>query len=59
MLNSNVTAINIHDLFTLKQTVSENGSVTRTSAQEMAVRSHPQRPMPLSVSSAEMKRESL
>ena len=37
---------------TLKQTVRENGSVTRTSAQDMAVRSQPHRPMPLSDSSA-------
>ena len=36
----------------MKQTVRENGSVTRTSAQDMAVRSQPHRPMPLSDSSA-------
>ena len=37
---------------TLKQTQSENGSVTMTRPQEIAVSSHPQRPMPLSDSSA-------
>ena len=38
---------------TLKQTKSENGSVTATMPHEIMVRSHPQRPMPLSDSSAE------
>ncbi len=47
----------IDDILTLKQTQSENGSVTTTNAHEMAVRSHPQRPIPLSDSSAEVKRE--
>lgn len=43
----------------MKQTQSENGSVTRTRPQEMAVNSHPQSPMPLSDSSAEKKRKKL
>ena len=38
---------------TLKQTQREKGRVARTMAQEMAVRIHPQRPIPSSVSSAE------
>jgi hypothetical protein len=41
------------EFFTLKQTQSEKGSVTKTRAQEMAVNSHPQSPIPLSDSSAE------
>ena len=42
---------------TLKQTQSEKGSVTKTRAQEMAVSSQPQRPIPLSDSSAEKSNE--
>ena len=38
---------------TLKHTHKENGSVTATSPQEIAVRIQPQRPIPLSDSSAE------
>jgi hypothetical protein len=39
----------------LKQTQSEKGSVTKTRAHEMAVKSHPQSPIPLSDSSAARK----
>ena len=42
---------------TLKQTQSEKGSVTKTRAQEMAVSSQPQSPIPLSDSSAEKSNE--
>ena len=38
--------------FTLKQTQREKGRVTMTRPQDMAVRSHPHSPMPLSDSSA-------
>ena len=41
----------------MKQTKSEKGSVTTTKPQEMAVRSQPQRPIPLSDSSAGKERE--
>ena len=40
---------------TLKQTQRLNGSVTTTSPQEMAVSSQPHRPIPLSLSSAEIE----
>jgi len=43
----------------LKQTQSENGKVTNTSAHEIAVKSQPQSPIPLSDSSAVMKISSL
>jgi hypothetical protein len=43
---------------TLKQTHSENGSVTMTIAQENAVRSHPQTPIPTSLSWAAKKKKS-
>ena len=42
---------------TLKQTKSENGSVTATMPHEIMVRSQPQIPMPLSDSSAEKEEE--
>ena len=42
-------------MFTLKQTHRENGSVTITMAQETAVRSQPQIPMPTSLSWATRK----
>ncbi len=42
-------------LTTLKQTQSEKGRVTRTMAQETAVRTHPHSPMPSLLSSAEIK----
>ena len=42
-------------ILTLKQTHNENGSVTATSPHEMAVRIQPQRPIPLSDSSAAKK----
>ena len=41
----------------MKQTKSENGSVTATMPHEIMVRSHPQRPIPLSDSSAERGRK--
>ena len=41
---------------TLKQTQREKGSVTITRPQEIAVRSQPHKPMPLSDSSAETKK---
>ena len=44
-------------ILTLKQTHNENGSVTATSPHEMAVRIQPQRPIPLSDSSAAKKYE--
>lgn len=40
---------------TLKHTQSENGKVTITMTQEKAVRSHPQIPMPMSPSLAEIE----
>ncbi len=43
-------------LLTLKQMHNENGSVTMTMAQEIAVRSQPHRPMPASDSSAATKK---
>ena len=51
------TRVYCFKFLTLKQTQSENGSVTITKAQDMAVRAHPQRPTPLSDSSAEMRRK--
>jgi len=39
---------------TLKHTVSEKGRVTRTRPHEMAVSNQPHKPMPASVSSAEI-----
>ena len=42
---------------TLKQTNNEKGRVIITIPHEIIVRSHPQRPMPDSVSSAEKGRE--
>ena len=45
----------IIQILTLKQTHNENGSVTATSPHEMAVRIQPQRPIPLSDSSAAKK----
>ena len=44
-------------MFTLKQTHRENGSVTITMAQENAVRSQPQMPMPTSLSWAMRERK--
>ena len=44
-------------LLTLKQTHNENGSVTITSPHEMAVRSQPHSPIPLSASSAAKEKE--
>ena len=44
-------------MFTLKQTKRENGSVTITMAQEKAVRSQPQMPMPSSLSWAMRKKK--
>ena len=44
-------------MFTLKQTHRENGSVTITMAQEKAVRSQPQMPMPTSLSCAAKKKK--
>ena len=41
---------------TLKQTQREKGSVTITRPQEIAVRSQPHKPIPLSDSSAETKK---
>ena len=41
----------------MKHTKRENGSVTATIPHEIMVRSQPQRPMPLSDSSAETGRE--
>ena len=52
VFSSNSVCCVISEL-TLKQTQSENGSVARTMAQEMAVRIQPHRPIPSSVSSAE------
>ena len=46
-------------VLTLKQTHSENGRVTTTKTHEMAVSSQPQRPMPLSDSSAEMENKKI
>ena len=43
------------NLFTLKQTQSENGNVARTIAQDIAVKIHPHIPIPSSVSSAATK----
>ena len=40
----------------MKHTQSENGSVTMTSPHEMAVRSQPHRPMPVSDSSAAIEK---
>ena len=57
-LNNKITThirVAITFILTLKHTQSENGSVTMTKAHDMAVSSQPQRPTPLSDSSAEMK----
>ena len=43
-------------MLTLKQTQSENGSVTMTRAHEIVVSNQPHRPTPLSDSSAEKRR---
>ena len=47
----------VQQMITLKQTHSENGSVTRTRPQEIMVKSHPHSPTPLSVSSAERNKK--
>ena len=51
------SSFGIVQMITLKQTHSENGSVTRTRAQEIMVKSIPHSPTPLSVSSAERNKK--